>query len=85
MGLFFLGLAGAFLFYSGNLLWIESRRKLEWRAAAAWGEAVAEGSAATSKVPPKQRRAAYLMAALTIGVTLGCIAGISATLAAASG
>jgi uncharacterized iron-regulated membrane protein len=28
-GYFFLGLAGAFLFYSGNLLWIESRRKLE--------------------------------------------------------
>jgi uncharacterized iron-regulated membrane protein len=24
---FLLGLGGAFLFYSGNLLWIESRRK----------------------------------------------------------
>jgi uncharacterized iron-regulated membrane protein len=69
-GYFFLGLAGAFLFYSGNLLWIESRRKLERREAAA----VTSG--------PKQRRAAYFMAALTVGVTLGCIAGISATLAA---
>ncbi|QIE23963.1 PepSY-associated TM region [Caballeronia sp. SBC1] len=72
-GYFFLGLAGAFLFYSGNLLWIESRRKLERRA-----QAVAEDD----RVPPKQRRAAYFMAALTVGVTLGCIAGISATLAA---
>ncbi|WP_375286591.1 PepSY-associated TM helix domain-containing protein [Sphingomonas sp.] len=31
---FFLGLAGAFLFYSGNLLWIESRRKRERKAGA---------------------------------------------------
>ena len=69
-GYFFLGLAGAFLFYSGNLLWIESRRKLERR----------EAAAVTSGL--KQRRAAYFMAALTVGVTLGCIAGISATLAA---
>jgi uncharacterized iron-regulated membrane protein len=64
-GYFFLGLAGAFLFYSGNLLWIESRRKLERGADAV-----------------KQRPATYFMAALTVGVTLGCIAGISATLAA---
>jgi hypothetical protein len=53
------------LFYSGNLLWIESRRKLERRTDA-----------------PRQRPAAYFMAALTVGVTLGCMAGISATLAA---
>jgi uncharacterized iron-regulated membrane protein len=66
-GYFFLGLAGAFLFYSGNLLWVESRRKSERR----------DGAAVT------QRRAAYWMAALTVGVTLGCIGGISATLAAA--
>jgi len=77
-GYFFLGLAGAFLFYSGNLLWIESRRKLERCADAARDDAVAEGD----RLPPKQRRAAYFMAALTVGVTLGCIAGISATLAA---
>ncbi len=63
---FFLGLAGAFLFYSGNLLWIESRRKIERRDA----------------VPVRQRRASYFMAALTVGVTLGCVCGISLTLAA---
>lgn len=63
---FFLGLAGAFLFYSGNLLWIESRRKAERRDA----------------IPVAQRRASYFMAALTVGVTLGCICGISFTLAA---
>lgn len=31
---FLLGLAGAFLFYTGNLLWIESRRKRERKAGA---------------------------------------------------
>src|SRR3546814_14936175 len=31
---FLLGLAGAFLFYSGNLLWIESRRKKERKSGA---------------------------------------------------
>lgn len=31
---FLLGLAGAFLFYTGNLLWIESRRKRERRSGA---------------------------------------------------
>lgn len=65
-GYFALGLAGAFLFYSGNLLWIESRRKAMR----------AEGA------PVRQRRSAFVMAALTIGVTLGCICGISLTLAA---
>jgi uncharacterized iron-regulated membrane protein len=64
-GYFFLGLVGAFLFYSGNLLWIESRRKLE-----------------RGTDPLRQRPATYFMAALTVGVTLGCVAGISATLAA---
>lgn len=63
---FFLGLAGAFLFYSGNLLWIESRRKSERRDSAT----------------VTQRRASYFMAALTVGVALGCIGGTSATLAA---
>jgi hypothetical protein len=65
-GYFFLGLAGAFLFYSGNLLWIESRRKAERR----------DGLAVM------QRRSTCWMAAATVGVTLGCIGGISATLAA---
>lgn len=62
---FILGLAGAFLFYSGNLLWIESRRKKERKAGAV-----------------EQTRATKLLGALTIGVPLGCIAGISVTIAA---
>ncbi|GAB3247267.1 PepSY-associated TM helix domain-containing protein [Chitinimonas naiadis] len=54
---FLLGLAGAFLFYSGNLLWVEARRKRH----------VAE-----------QPRRTRLMAQLTLGVCLGCMAAISA-------
>ncbi|MBK1713773.1 PepSY-associated TM helix domain-containing protein [Rubrivivax gelatinosus] len=58
---FVLGLAGAWLFYSGNLLWIESRRK-------------------RGAEPPRRTR---WMAAGTIGVCLGSVCGISATVAAA--
>lgn len=65
-GYFLLGLAGAFLFYSGNLLWIESRRRLERRGAVVI-----------------QKRSTHMMANLTIGVTAGCMAGISLTIAAA--
>ncbi|USX28523.1 PepSY domain-containing protein [Oxalobacteraceae bacterium OTU3CINTB1] len=54
---FILGIAGAFLFYSGNLLWIESRRKR------------------LSLVQPRSGR---LMAQATLGVCLGCVAGVSA-------
>ncbi len=54
---FVLGLAGAFLFYSGNLLWIESRRKRR-----------------QAEQPLRTR----IMAALTLGVCLGCVAGVSA-------
>jgi len=54
---FVLGLAGAFLFYSGNLLWIETRRKRRQVA------------------QPMRTR---VMAALTLGVCLGSVAGISA-------
>ncbi|WP_372016761.1 PepSY-associated TM helix domain-containing protein [Pseudoxanthomonas sp. 10H] len=53
---FLLGLAGAFLFYSGNLLWIEARRKRRQVA---------------------QPRRTRFVAALTLGVCLGCVAGIS--------
>lgn len=60
-----LGLAGAALFYTGNLLWIESRRRK-----ARGGE------------PPAQKTSARVLGALTIGVSLGCVAGISATTAA---
>jgi uncharacterized iron-regulated membrane protein len=63
---FALGLAGAMLFYTGNLLWIESRRRK-----------------ARHGTPVAQKRSARVMGALTVGVSLGCVAGISATVAAA--
>ncbi|SEN69067.1 Uncharacterized iron-regulated membrane protein [Sphingomonas gellani] len=65
-GYFLLGLAGAFLFYTGNLLWIESRRKRERKNGAV-----------------EQTRATRVLGALTTGVPLGCVAGISVTIAAA--
>ena len=61
-----MGLAGAVLFYSGNLLWVESRRRKRRGAET-----------------PVQKRSAWALACLTVGVSLGCVAGISATLAAA--
>lgn len=63
---FLLGLAGAFLFYTGNLLWIESRRRRARRG-----------------IIVQQQRATHVMASLSIGVTAGCMAGISLTIAAA--
>lgn len=64
---FFLGLAGAWLFYSGNLLWVESRRKAQRKG---------------SDAAPTQRRDTYLLAAGTVGVCLGCVAGLSLTIVA---
>ncbi len=61
---FLLGLAGAWLFYSGNLLWIETRR----RAAARSGGPL-----------PQQRLDTRLMASATVGVCLGCVCGLSLT------
>lgn len=58
---FILGMAGAFLFYSGNLLWIETRR---------------------NRRAPNQTRGSVVMAKLTLGICLGCIAGISAAFVA---
>ena len=60
---FVLGMAGAFLFYSGNLLWIEARRKRREIA---------------------QPRRTRVMAGLTLGVCLGCVAGVSAVFVAAA-
>lgn len=64
---FLLGLAGAWLFYGGNLLWVETRRKAQRKG----GDM------------PVQRRDTAWMAATTVGVCLGCVAGISLSLAAA--
>jgi uncharacterized iron-regulated membrane protein len=63
---FLLGLAGAALFYTGNLLWVESRRRRERKAGAAI-----------------QTRSTRILAALTVGVPLGCVAGVAVTIAAA--
>ncbi len=63
---FALGLAGAWLFYGGNLLWVESRRKAQRKGADR----------------PTQRRDAAWMAAATVGVCVGCVAGVSLTIAA---
>lgn len=63
---FLLGLAGAGLFYTGNLLWIESRRRYERQGGAV-----------------EQTRATCVLGALTVGVPLGAVAGISTTVAAA--
>jgi len=63
---FLLGMAGAFLFYTGNLLWIESRRKRERKAGAV-----------------EQTRSTRILGSLTVGVPLGCVAGIAVTVAAA--
>ncbi len=65
---FLLALAGAWLFYSGNLLWIETRRKSADRKTGAI---------------PAQRRDTRLMAAATVGVCLGSVCGISLMIVAA--
>ena len=63
---FLLGLGGAVLFYTGNLLWVETRRKKERKRGAV-----------------EQTRGTRFLGALSVGVSLGCIAGISLTIAAA--
>lgn len=65
---FLLGLAGAWLFYSGNLLWIETRRRKAPKG---------------SDGMPIQRRDTRLMASATIGVCLGCVCGLSLTIVGA--
>ncbi len=62
-----LGLSGAFIFYSGNLLWLESRRKSS------------RGQAAL----PDQKWGAHFLAMLTVGVCLGCIVATTMMIASA--
>ena len=64
---FAFGLSGAFLFYSGNLLWVEKRRKNQLR----------------DQAPPIQPRRTAVLAAATVGVCLGSVAGVAAALLAA--
>jgi uncharacterized iron-regulated membrane protein len=55
---FVMGLLGAFLFYTGNLLWLEKRRKKQ----------------------PRQSQSSHFMANLTVGVCLGSMLAVAATL-----
>lgn len=63
---FAFGLSGAFLFYSGNLLWLEKRRKHQARHGPL----------------PEQRLATRLVAAATVGVCLGAVAGMACAIVA---
>lgn len=67
---FVLALLGAWLVYSGNLLWIESRTRK------------AKKSIALGAIPA-QRRDVRLLASATVGVCLGAVCGISSTICAA--
>jgi uncharacterized iron-regulated membrane protein len=62
---FILGLAGAWLFYTGNLLWVENRRR----------RSKPDGTLFT------QRKDVKVMASLTVGICLGSVCGISLMLA----
>lgn len=56
-----LGIGGAFLFYSGNILWIESRLKRQ----------------KNPNLPPaQQRKDVRFIAALTVGTCIGCVGAI---------
>ena len=65
-----LGLSGALLFYTGNLLWIETRTKRARRP---------------QELPAAMERPRHVrvVSALTLGVCLGCAAALPATLALA--
>ena len=63
---FVFGIAGAFLFYSGNILWIESRIKRQKNP---------------ENIPPKQRKDVRFIANLTIGACLGCVLAVVASMA----
>ncbi|MFY7865757.1 PepSY-associated TM helix domain-containing protein [Roseateles sp.] len=68
---FLLGLAGAWLFYSGNLLWLESRRVKPVRGAPG------------IDAPVLQKRHVQIMANASVGVSLGCVCGLSLSIVAA--
>ncbi|XPF93345.1 PepSY-associated TM helix domain-containing protein [Colwellia sp. RE-S-Sl-9] len=61
---FFLGISGAFLFYSGNILWLEKRR-IKQKA---------------NSPTPVQSRACYNMASATVGVCLGSLTAVLLTM-----
>ncbi len=55
------GIGGAFLFYSGNILWIETRLRKQKNP---------------NLPPPQQRKDVMFIANLTIGACLGCVLAI---------
>ncbi|MFU0502791.1 PepSY domain-containing protein, partial [Acinetobacter baumannii] len=57
----FFGLGGAYLFYSGNILWIESRLRKQKNP---------------NLPPPQQRKDVMFVANLTIGACLGCMLAV---------
>lgn len=61
---FGLGISGALLFLTGNILWIESRQKHQ----------------KTNQAPPVQTRSSIIMARITVGVSLGTLTGIALAL-----
>ncbi len=65
---FLLGISGALLFYSGNLLWLESRRskQVQVRGYSAEGQ------------PVRQPAKVVWLAALTTGISNGCLLGLAA-------
>ncbi len=68
---FFFGISGAMLFYTGNLLWVEKRRK-----------ALPRASTNEAASLPQQSTATRVMAALTVGVCLGSVLGVAAAMLA---
>ncbi|MDQ8952570.1 PepSY-associated TM helix domain-containing protein [Acinetobacter rudis] len=60
-----LGMGGAFLFYSGNLLWLESRVKRQKNPQIA---------------VPEQAKSVRFVACLTVGACLGCVLAIFTTM-----
>ena len=64
---FVLGVGGAFLFYTGNILWVETRARKQKRA---------EDSV------PVQRKDVVFLANLTIGACLGCVLAVVGTMLA---
>ncbi|MGX2953562.1 PepSY domain-containing protein [Shewanella sp. JL219SE-S6] len=57
----FLGMSGAMLFYSGNLLWLEKRRSKQRK-----GEPI-----------PEQPRRVRILGAATVGICLGSMLGVA--------
>ena len=66
MGIFLSGFVRRMAVFSGNLLWIETRRKKARKGAES-----------------KQSRSTRLLGSATVGVCLGCVAGLSLTIVGA--